>query len=494
MKQYVIITFDIHPIGGGQAYTAGKARYLEKQGWKVTVFFSGIQEGNCAIDFLDRFLFGGIQGLGQLPYRMDDDYRELILSRMVHCLKNEEGTETIVESHYDVAAFWGELLAEKVSGRHYMFCCNEYYRNKNGYITFYKDNLDFFAFKYWRKELIGSHESMRRLFNGYIGIAKSQIEYPWLIVEQDAVQDINNTEIDLIPLNGWNICSIGRLEKPYIEPMIEGIGALASAYPKQTINFIVVGDATAKKTFIENAFRNINNVNIVYLGVLVPIPRALFAKVDVVIAAAQTAVFVSYEQVYTIAANVMEPTTPGVLGYDTQDAWYGGSGEGKTYKAVLEDVLVHHKYNNREFVMPARQSAEDCYEKQWKYLEMSNPKKEYYTKKFHANQSKNWLAIFPYWRVPAHSKVLIYGAGKVGNDYISQLEMGDYYHMAGVVDQNADQYDESVVLPQIGLTQIKYDVIVIAVVSVKIAEEIRQAIVALVKGKPIIHDFKRCLC
>ena len=494
MKQYVIITYDIHPIGGTQAYTAGKARYLEKQGWKVVVFFSGTKKGNCAIGFLNRYLFGGVQELGQVPYRIDDDCRDSVLLWMMQCLNNEDKGDIIVESHYDVAAFWGELLAERVLGRHYVFCCNEYYRNKNGYITFYKENLDFFAFKFWRNELIGAHESIRRLFNGYKGIKKSSIEYPWLIVEQDAVQDIASKDVDLIPLNGWNICSIGRLEKPYIEPMIEGICALASDYPKQTINFIVVGDATAKKTFIENAFRDINNVNIVYLGVLVPIPRALFAKVDVVIAAAQTAVFVSYEQVYTIAANVMEPTTPGVLGYDTQDAWYGGGGEGKTYKDVLEDVLVHQKYNNREFVMPARQPAEDCYEKQWKYLEMSNPKKEYYTEKFHANQSKNWLAIFPYWRISAHSNILIYGAGTVGRDYVAQLEMIEYYHVAGVVDQNADQYDDSVVLPQIGLTQIKYDVIVIAVVSELLAEEIRRAIVAIVKGKPIIHDFKRCLC
>ena len=37
MKLYIIITLDIHPIGGMQLYTAGKAAFLEKNGWKVVV-------------------------------------------------------------------------------------------------------------------------------------------------------------------------------------------------------------------------------------------------------------------------------------------------------------------------------------------------------------------------------------------------------------------------------------------------------------------------
>ena len=41
MKRYIFLTANIHPIGGMQNYVAGKAAYLEKNGWKVTVFFWG---------------------------------------------------------------------------------------------------------------------------------------------------------------------------------------------------------------------------------------------------------------------------------------------------------------------------------------------------------------------------------------------------------------------------------------------------------------------
>ena len=49
MKRYIFLTANIHPIGGMQNYVAGKAAYLEKNGWKVTVFFWGDNKGTCAM-------------------------------------------------------------------------------------------------------------------------------------------------------------------------------------------------------------------------------------------------------------------------------------------------------------------------------------------------------------------------------------------------------------------------------------------------------------
>lgn len=493
MKQYVIITYDIHPIGGTQAYTAGKARYLEKRGWHVIVFFAGGKEGQCAIGFLDRYLAGGIRGLARLPYRIDDDYRELILSQMEQCLQ-KKADEIIIESHYDVAAFWGELLAEKVCGRHYIFCCNEHYRNFEGYITFYKENLPFFAFKYERNELIASDEIIRKLFNGYRNIVESKIKYPPLIVEQDPIQDVDNAIVGSLPTDGWNICSIGRLEKPYIKAAIDGVRQLALNYPEQPIHLIIVGNESSRKAMIEKACSDVFNVDVIYLGVLVPIPRALFSKVDVVIAAAQTAVFASYERVYTITANVLNDTTPGVLGYDTQNAWYGEPGKAKSYKEVLEEVLVHHAYDNKRFSMPRKLTAEECYEKQWDYLDLSEREKRYCTDILKNKKGKSWVAIFPYWRVPPNSKVLIYGAGMVGNDYINQIKMNGYCKIVGVVDKNADNYDDSVLLPQVGLRELQYEFVVIAVVSPQWAEEIEQSILQITNCKSIVYDINMCAC
>lgn len=489
MKQYVIITYDIHPIGGTQAYTAGKVRYLEKSGWHVVVFFAGVKEGQCAIGFLNRYLAGGIQGLARLPYRIDDDYRELILSQMERCLQ-KEADEIIIESHYDVAAFWGELIAKKVSGRHYIFCCNEYYRTVNDIVKFYDENLDYFAFKYKRNELIASDEVIRKLFHGYKNIIGAKIKYPQLIVEQDPIQDVDHAIIDSIPTDGWNICSIGRLEKPYIEAAIDGVRQLALSYPEQSIHLIIVGNEVSRKAMIEQIVATVCNLEVIYLGVLVPIPRALFSKVDVVIAAAQTAVFASYEQVYTITANVLNDTTPGVLGYDTQDAWYGGMAEEKSYEEVLEDVLVRRAYDNKDFFMPLRQAAEAHYAMQWEYLALSTKQKEYDVTRFCCSRVKNWIAIFPYWHIKEDEVILIYGAGEVGRDYLSQIELTKYCKVSGFVDKNADCFDESVFYPEEGLLRLSYDTILIAVRSDFNANNIKNNIEMIVGKKKVVFDLK----
>lgn len=489
MKQYVIITYDIHPIGGTQAYTAGKARYLEKEGWHVVVFFAGLKEGQCAISFLDRYLVGGIRGLAYLPYRIDEDYRELILSQMEQCLP-KGAEEIIIESHYDVAAFWGELIAEKVSGRHYVFCCNEYYRTVNNIVKYYDENLDYFAFKYERNELITTDVVIQKLFNGYRNINESKIKYPQLIVEQDPIQDVDNTVIDSIPTDGWNICSIGRLEKPYIKAAIEGVRQLALNYPEQSIHLIIVGNEVPRTAMIEQTVSTVCNLDVIYLGVLVPIPRALFSKVDVVIAAAQTAVFTSYERAYTITANVLNDTTPGVLGYDTQDAWYGGIGKEKSYKEVLEDVLVHRAYDNKAFFMPLRQAAEAHYAMQWEYLALSTRQKEYDVTRFCFSRVKNWIAIFPYWRIKEDEVILIYGAGEVGRDYISQIELTKYCKVSGIVDKNADCFDGSVSNPEEGLLRLNYDTILIAVKSDFNVNDIKYNIEKIVGKKNVVFDLK----
>ena len=54
MKLYIIFTLDIHPIGGMQLYTAGKADYLKRNGWEVVVFYPGSNDENCAVTSLNR--------------------------------------------------------------------------------------------------------------------------------------------------------------------------------------------------------------------------------------------------------------------------------------------------------------------------------------------------------------------------------------------------------------------------------------------------------
>ncbi len=482
--KYIIITCDIHIIGGTQAYTAGKAKYLKNQNWNVYVLFPGRKDGYCDISYLAQFLSGGIDGLKYLPYRIDGKKVNETLREMKDVVGCSKGN-IIIESHYEIASFWGELLAEKMNGTHYIFPCNEYYRSKD---SLYESNLDFYKFKYDRNELIAPGQVICKIFNGYKSILKARIDYPLMVVEQEPIDDIEDDNIMKIVKNDFNICSIGRLEKPYVKYALEGIKRFAEIYSDKNINLIIIGNADASEISIVNLFKDLRNVNIMFLGVLVPIPRKLFAKVDVVIATAQTAQFVSYENVYTITANVNSRYTPGVLGYDTQDAWYGDVRQKKTYCEVLVDVLIRKRYEKIDFNMPEHKTAEYYYNEQWKYLALSKNSKEYYTRTFKKYRPKSWIALFPFWEVRKNEQILLYGAGEIGRDYIKQIQITNYCTISAVVDRNADDYDSSVLSPEEGLLNCVYDSIVIAARSQRSADEIKRGILEKGIRHRIVHD------
>lgn len=488
-KAYIFITADIHFVGGAEAYTAGKARYLEKIGWTVYVFFPGSMAGECGINSLNKYLCGGIEELGRLPYELCEHDRERVVQEMADRIQSSDVDEITVESHFSVVSFWGELLAEKMGGRHYAFPLEEYYRVIGDPC---EANLDFFFFKLERNELIASDTKIRKLFNGYKNITKAKIQYSSLAVEQDMVEDVDNIKLDMIETADYNICSIGRLEKPYMKWAIEGVKEFALAYPQKIINFIVIGDETACngkiKEEIDIVFRDIRNVRILYLGVLVPIPRKLFSIVDVVIAAAQTAIFSSHESAYTITAHVTSQFTPGVLGYDTQNAWWGDVTGEKTYCEALMDVLVREAYRGKKFSMPKREPAEYHYQKHFDYFRLASQDKAYYTKTLKTDRRKTWTAIFPFWKIKKGERILLYGAGKVGHDYIRQIRLTDYCIIKGIVDTNADRYDASVVFPEEGLAIPDYDAIVIAIASETDANEVKSYIERNHAGKRLVHD------
>ncbi len=83
MKRYIFLTANIHPIGGMQNYVAGKAAYLEKNGWKVTAFFWGDNKGTCAMTSMNKYLSGGMTELGMPPGEWPRRIREQVLNRMV---------------------------------------------------------------------------------------------------------------------------------------------------------------------------------------------------------------------------------------------------------------------------------------------------------------------------------------------------------------------------------------------------------------------------
>lgn len=225
----------------------------------------------------------------------------------------------------------------------------------------------------------------------------------------DPVQDVDFPIIDKIQKLDWNICHIGRIVKDFVPYAIEGVAQLARRHPDKSINFIFVGDITPRKDFIIKTFQDVNNVQITALGDLVPIPRILFSKIDVVCAMAGSASYVVPEGAYVIVGNANHPEkTPGVFGYDTRSTVYG---EVKyTWAEAFENVLVERFYDDKEIKISQIPPAELYYKNFWIVLENAAPTKEYYVQRLSRERIRDWTAIFPFGTIARGARIILFGA------------------------------------------------------------------------------------
>lgn len=104
--------------------------------------------------------------------------------------------------------------------------------------------------------------------------------------------------------------------------------------------------------------------------------------------------------------------------------------------------------------------------------------------------------LFPYEKIEIHSKIIIYGAGKVGQCYLQQIEQTRYCEVICIVDNAYEQY------PALGvplyspdeIVNCEYDKILIAVNTKYLVEEIKKSLIEkyLVDKMKIVCGHGRC--
>ena len=489
MRKYIFFTYPLNQIGGTQMVVAGKAQYLEKHGWEVYIFTRGNPYGKSQIPSLTKYIAGcGFNELYNCPYKVSDLDRDELLDKMVAILRIDKTIENeiIIESHYDVVAYWAELLAERIHAHHFAMILNPSFRDDWNY---YFENLDFFYFKYLRRELF----ALDQLFNGYRNLKLLPYddlpnEISWGC-EQDPIQDVQNPNVNAVcdeKNSDYTIAYIGRPEKSYLQSIFYGIVNFANKYPHKKFRLIMVGNFADLNQF--SMFAGIGNVNIVLLGVLVPIPKKLFQCVDVVIAGDQTAMFCAEENVPVITSIVKSDKTAGVLFYDTEDSWHGENGLRISYEEALEKVLIRREYANRKPNIPKRRPADWHYEQLLNWQLKNQSPLRYFTKKFKTDLRRDWVAIFPFRLVERGERVVFYGVGDICNDYQKQIE--DYCQLVAIVADEYEHYDRTVLPPE-KLAELEYDNIVISrLVDRQQLDKIVAKVMKIVGEVNIICDFK----
>lgn len=378
MKLYIIFTLDIHPIGGMQLYTAGKADYLKRNGWEVVVFYPGSNDENCAVTSLNRYVEGGNLLLDYRPAQLPKNLLKGVCQQMKKCLpEGYTQAECIyVETQSDVTALWGELLAKRIGARHICFNCNELFR---GVKKYYEENIEFFKFKYARRELLGLHtDTLQKIFDGYMTVPCDS-EFLFDAVEPGPIQDVNSEFVNQLPKYDWTIVYIGRAEKRYVENIIEGVSEFAQLHSDKEIQFIMVGNADCRRNLIAEKLDKFSNLHVELAGDMVPIPKSLYKKTDVVIAGAVCAEISARESVPTIVADCENYLSCGVLGYTTMNSMYHEEGYKQTgFGEALEDVLVNKTYLQHRYAFPEAISPDQIFESHFSFFDGAEKKKEYY--------------------------------------------------------------------------------------------------------------------
>lgn len=378
-KHYIIVTANIHPVGGMQAYVAGKVDFLNREGWKVTVLFPGANVGQCAFPQLDDYVGGGVRGMGIQPFKWPFGSHRVLLDELCEIVGDvSSAEEIIVESNDDPTAQWGELLAERLGAQHICLLCNEVFR---GPYKTYDKFFDFYEFKLLRGELAGIHkDSLPRLFEGHTDIPEDMNKV-FIAAPCDTVQDSGDTEsVYAIPEADWTICHIGRVEKDYVGPAIEGIAEFATEHDDKAINVVFVGDIACRKGQIESRLVPLNNVSIIEMGDLVPIPRCLYERVDVVVASSGCALASAHEGVYTIVADAGNDMANGALGYDTTSFLFHDEDTPQMdYSTALKRVLVDRAYDELILNLPPPKADSDVhYRAQIEMARSADPRNVYF--------------------------------------------------------------------------------------------------------------------
>ena len=337
------------------------------------------------------------------------------------------------------------------------------------------------SFKFKRNELIGYPTNIKNLFNGYKDVNESVNEdAPLYLAEPEPIKDVPDFPIEKLKEADWNIAHIGRMMKAFVAHVIIGVAEFARRHPDKKINFILVGQIIPDRAnLMKEKFAGLDNLTIIPLGDMIPIPRSLFSKIDVVCAMAGAASYSAREGVPVIVGNSNKiDKTSGVLGVDTKEIIYSDE-KLFDYPEALENVLVKKLYEGKKFELPYIEPSEKSYSNIWKVLENAAPDKEYFAEKLSRERIRNQAMIFPFGYIARGARIILVGATEFAKDYKRQIESQSnaslefgkkyikqmtgepYAEIVATLDEHPEEFDNSV----LGLERLQkrdYDVILLS--------------------------------
>lgn len=369
-KLYIMLSNGIVGMGGGQMYTKNKAVYMKSLGYDVQIY-SGHQGGILIEDLMEHRKY-----IDPIFLSSPLVYKKKTVDRVIHGIKNRTSkyNEVIIESGIAHMALWGEILAKELNCKHMVHLLDE--RND---LLVPESYLDFYWFKHSRRELSGiTANSLRMLFRDNVAINDSNSYWLPSYCQNVVSEDQSNLGKEF-PMADYNLCTIGRLDKPYVLEAAKSYARLANKRKDINWNFIFIGGADESKTCeIRNVFSDIENAHAVMLGYVYPIPNSLLDKMDLFVSSAGSA-GVSYSaNKKTITIDSVDLKAIGVLGYTTFNRLNRADEPKIEIDELIDKVLFTDYLTQFSYRENIKVDGEKLLKQHIDFMEASAQTKEYY--------------------------------------------------------------------------------------------------------------------
>ena len=182
---------------------------------------------------------------------------------------------------------------------------------------------------------------------------------------------------------------------PYI---LQDVGKFASAHPDKSIQLIIVSSMESHLDLINRIKYDNTNLYINEIGLLHPIPKDLYTKLDVVIAGSGSARHSCDEGALTIIADPETNKSNGLLGYDTLNSIYKDDDSVESdFCEALERVLVRKENAGLKNRWPKSKGIEYCVQQNFELFSHSPKERQYYDENKLLEGSVNYQSMMTTW-------------------------------------------------------------------------------------------------
>jgi len=367
---YIVMFGFANIVCGGPIYMRNKIKYMEEHGWNVIVFPTN--SGKVYIHGLEKYEGECYSFINEFPGTFTKKQRRKLLGELKK--KIPLTSTVIIETGTDYTAYWGELLAENIGARHFVFWEDE----KNPNVDW---AMDFYCFKYYRHELACiSERAMRYLFRNNQDILDRPM-YSVSFYCANVVEDFTSELMDKIPTADFIIGSIGRLEKAFVPEIIDGVIKFAKKHSEYKVAFVLFGGSDeATVTKIKKQLENISNLSYFITGYLFPIPLKALKMCDVFVSGAGSALVTAYEGFTTVEIDMYTNKPVGICVInECENVEYVACSRGNLLEDYLEQLLI-----NRDIPVgytierDTWNAACKRFDKHIEFINSSNKNREYY--------------------------------------------------------------------------------------------------------------------